>query len=468
MTARPNRSALLLLAPFALAAGCGAEPAPVHDPVAADVDGLTAEMMESYGIDGAVVVVVNGDDVVVASGYGRTQQGAPFDGETPVVAYSATKALSAFVYASLIEDGAFDVDAPLGSYLEDAPESWRDLPFWRLLNHTSGITTITDRPEFPALDADPRSSNADVYRIVRDLPFDYAPGESSRYRQSGWAVAEMIVENELGRSWPELVEAHLTGPAGARATGHRQMLSGGREIPLLTSAGWYQTTANDMAAIFRALNSGAVVDSGFLEELLYRDVYNFEGYSLGSIQQTVDGIRTVGHRGGGARATIRYAPGAELGVAVFTDQEDNREFAEDLATLLVRRVASDVEARLPVAALLLPLSDRPAGEIVTAYERAAAEAKPRYDFRMAEPTLNRLGYAALREDDVAGAIELLSLNVRAHPNSANAHDSLGEAYLAADRLEDARRSYRRALELSPSSQNPAQMLERIDSLTAAN
>ncbi len=47
--------------------------------------------------------------------------------------------------------------------------------------------------------------------------------------------------------------------------------------------------------------------------------------------------------------------------------------------------------------------------------------------------------------------DIFEWNVAAHPQSANVHDSLGEAYLGAGRRDDARRSYQNALRMDPSS-----------------
>jgi CubicO group peptidase (beta-lactamase class C family) len=121
----------------------------------------------------------------------------------------------------------------LGDLLDDAPPEWASIPFWRLLNHTSGITMIVNRSEFEQIDADPASTNADIYQVVRQFPLEYQPGEASRYRQSGYAVAEMIVAERLGKTWPELVEEHVTGSARAMATVHGPLASGRRTTPLL-------------------------------------------------------------------------------------------------------------------------------------------------------------------------------------------------------------------------------------------
>jgi pimeloyl-ACP methyl ester carboxylesterase len=74
--------------------------------------------------------------------------------------------------------------------------------------------------------------------------------------------------------------------------------------------------------------------------------------------------------------------------------------------------------------------------------------------RFDEDLLNRLGYALLREQDTAAAIAIFELNVREHPDAANPHDSLGDGYTAAGRLDDALASYRRAVQLAEADGDP--------------
>jgi len=63
-----------------------------------------------------------------------------------------------------------------------------------------------------------------------------------------------------------------------------------------------------------------------------------------------------------------------------------------------------------------------------------------------EEVVNRLGYEHLQSGDTSGAVELLKLNVTAYPSSANAYDSLGDAYLANGQKDLARKNSKLALE----------------------
>lgn len=82
-----------------------------------------------------------------------------------------------------------------------------------------------------------------------------------------------------------------------------------------------------------------------------------------------------------------------------------------------------------------------------------------YDFR--EPALNEVGYVALASHDARGAVSILQLNAQQFPESWNARDSLGEAYLAAGDTAQALIQYEKALELDPKNENAAKVLAAL-------
>jgi tetratricopeptide (TPR) repeat protein len=104
----------------------------------------------------------------------------------------------------------------------------------------------------------------------------------------------------------------------------------------------------------------------------------------------------------------------------------------------------------------------PAADIVAFYEAESGRSDSAYDFDRAEWAINRIGYAMLREGRIDDAVAVFALNVCEHPSSANAHDSLGNAYLERGDLDAALSSNGRVLEPEPSSQNARAMIERIE------
>lgn len=83
------------------------------------------------------------------------------------------------------------------------------------------------------------------------------------------------------------------------------------------------------------------------------------------------------------------------------------------------------------------------------------------DYYVSESQLNALGYRLLGMKKVREAIEIFKLNVETYPQSANAYDSLGEAYMTNGDKEFAVRNYQRAVELNPQNSNAIEMLKKL-------
>jgi pimeloyl-ACP methyl ester carboxylesterase len=75
--------------------------------------------------------------------------------------------------------------------------------------------------------------------------------------------------------------------------------------------------------------------------------------------------------------------------------------------------------------------------------------------RFDEALLNQLGYELLRAEQVEDAIAIFELNVEEYPEAPNPYDSLGDAYRAAGRLEEAKRQYERAVALAEEQDHPS-------------
>jgi hypothetical protein len=83
----------------------------------------------------------------------------------------------------------------------------------------------------------------------------------------------------------------------------------------------------------------------------------------------------------------------------------------------------------------------------------------RYHF--SEDYLNSIGYDLLDKNKNKEAIAVFSLNTEMYPNSANAYDSLAEAYLKDGQIELARKYYKKTLELNPNNDKAKNVLKNM-------
>ena len=98
---------------------------------------------------------------------------------------------------------------------------------------------------------------------------------------------------------------------------------------------------------------------------------------------------------------------------------------------------------------ILKLIDAPGGAEKAAQQLATARQKDPNAKIFDEGLVNEIGYEHLQEGDTKGAIAILQLNTNAFPKSANAYDSLSDAYLADGQKDLARENAKKALELLP-------------------
>jgi tetratricopeptide (TPR) repeat protein len=89
----------------------------------------------------------------------------------------------------------------------------------------------------------------------------------------------------------------------------------------------------------------------------------------------------------------------------------------------------------------------------------AGSAASEYNF--AESELNELGYRLLQTNKLAEAVEIFKLNVEMFPQSANAYDSVGEAYMRHGQKDLAIANYKKSIELNPKNTNATAKLASL-------
>jgi len=91
----------------------------------------------------------------------------------------------------------------------------------------------------------------------------------------------------------------------------------------------------------------------------------------------------------------------------------------------------------------------------------AAMHKVNPDFKLDEGAINSWASQLSSENHLPEATELLKLNVQLYPDSGNAFDSLGEAYMKSGQKERAIESYKKSLEKNPDNTNARDKLKQL-------
>jgi fermentation-respiration switch protein FrsA (DUF1100 family) len=131
----------------------------------------------------------------------------------------------------------------------------------------------------------------------------------------------------------------------------------------------------------------------------------------------------------------------------------NPTFYPEIVNFLNTEAGFHVRQPFPSIASMMALTIDSMGiePALAQYRSLRKEEPPRYNFGEAE--LKYLGYDLLEKKRVNEAIAVLQLNAEQFPQSFNAFDSLGDAYIVAGKDHEATESYRQSLVLFPKQEN---------------
>ncbi|MBK6478300.1 MAG: tetratricopeptide repeat protein [Saprospiraceae bacterium] len=102
----------------------------------------------------------------------------------------------------------------------------------------------------------------------------------------------------------------------------------------------------------------------------------------------------------------------------------------------------------------LPIEER-----IALYHKLKEEKFELYDFGN-ETELTLYGYSFLWENNISEAIVVFRLVISEFPNSANAYDSMGEAYLQAKDSTKALQYYEKSLQMNPDNFNAEDVIQK--------
>jgi len=167
------------------------------------------------------ILIAQGGKVLVSKGYGMAnyELGVPNTPQTKFRLGSITKQFTAMAIMQLQEQGKLDVNDAVSRYVEESPETWKEITIHHLLTHTSGIPSYTNFSNYVSLMTIPTNPKELIARF-KDKPLEFAPGEKYRYSDSAYNLLGFIIENVSGKKYEEFLGENIFAPLGMTDTGH--------------------------------------------------------------------------------------------------------------------------------------------------------------------------------------------------------------------------------------------------------
>lgn len=405
---------------------------------------------------------------------------------------SISKQFTAVAVVKLARQGRFALSDRVASHLPAFP--YPEITIEQLLSHTSGMPDVlgyysdllrSGKPTGPL-------NGADIVEVLTTIkrPTDFAPGARYSYNNSGYLVLAALVEAKANQPFDQYLERNFFKPLRMtstllrtpqnealitnRAMGFRPGPTGDRrpadQIPgfFVRGAGGIYSTVDDLLRWQNALTGGKLLTASEWRRAttparLTDGSTAPYGHGM-ALRKSPLGVLKIGHGGHyrGFKSELAYYPAARLTVIQLTNNwQDHR--LEANATALQQIAQGETPA--PVLASIdrevynRAMTAEPAA--VRTWFSAQLAAIPA-SFEVKEADLNALGYTFLKAADHPRAVLVFALTVEAFPRSANAHDSLAEAYAEQGDLKAALGAAQTALSLDPANKDIQQRIKELN------
>ena len=233
-------------------------------------------------------------EVDAAFGLADRRLEVPMTTSTRLGIASGTKAFTAVAVMQLVTEGALALDTPVRDVLgTDLPLVDDRVTVEHLLTHLSGIGDYVDEEAFPdttdhvlTVPVHTLTTTEDYLAVLGGRPQVFEPGERCVYNNSAFVVLALVAGRVAGRPFEELVLERVCGPAGMGASAFLRSdeLPSGAAVGYLwddrprtnvlhlpvvgTGDGGLYTTTADVAAFWRALESGVLLPHEVVDDMV--------------------------------------------------------------------------------------------------------------------------------------------------------------------------------------------------------
>jgi CubicO group peptidase (beta-lactamase class C family) len=348
------------------------------------LDALIDAYAKLYKFNGTALVAKNGA-ILLNKGYGyRNAADKLINNEQTIFQLgSITKQFTAAIILKLQEEKKLSVSDKLSKYFPGYPKG-DSVTIEHLLTHTSGIYSYTNDPNFMANEVTKPASREMMMALFRDKPFDFSPGTSWNYSNSGYSLLGYIIEAVTKKPYEQAVRNYIFTPLGMKHSGFdftnlksREKATGyfklaDKEIvpaPIVDStvsysAGAIYSTTGDLFLWHNALQKNNILSKA-QQDKAYTPVKNKYGYGWGI--DTIEGKRKVAHGGGihGFTTNISRVPEDDVCIVLLSNASNTTlgEITKNIFAILYGK-----EYQLPKERTAIKLSEEKLKEYEGEYE----------------------------------------------------------------------------------------------------
>ncbi|MDN3202967.1 serine hydrolase domain-containing protein [Algoriphagus sediminis] len=188
-------------------------------------------LMTSKGVPGMVIGIrKNGESQFFAEGYSDIPNQHPMTTDHVQYVQSISKTFVGVAILKLAEEGRIDLDVSIEKYLPARITDWIEdsekMTVKMMLNHTSGIPEYNYLPEYITLllqVKDYAFHPEDYIQMLEDKSPDFEPGSRYSYRNSGYVVLALLLD-EITGDHARYIREQIFSPLGMETSYYRESI----------------------------------------------------------------------------------------------------------------------------------------------------------------------------------------------------------------------------------------------------
>ena len=208
------------------------------------IDQMIYDFMEEEGIPGMTLAIVQAPYIPRVIGYGVTdfEKGNLAAAKTLWPIGPISQGFTAVAIMQLVEKGKLHLNDPVGHYLKDIPEEWKEITLLQLLQHSSGIADYREQEGYTvSSDYSPRQ----LIDKVKSLPLAFAPGTDVKQSATNFLLLTSVIEKAAKMPYHDFVKKYQIDYLGLKGTFFGEDLARVKQEDVTVTANIHQTFKKD-------------------------------------------------------------------------------------------------------------------------------------------------------------------------------------------------------------------------------
>ena len=436
-------------------------------------------LIKRHQIPGVALAIVKNDSIILQENFGKAniEHNVDLKDSSIFRVYSLTKLPVAIAVFQLIEQKKLTLNDEIATYIDSLPNSWKVVTIQHLISHSSGLPAMRSFPNLEKL------TEVEVKKLVFQENIQFNKGEKYDYNQTNFWLLQKIIEKVSGETFSNFILKNQFDNAQKnvffssnskeivknRVTAYFPFRTGTIEIDHPTLVGNYMLAANGLNITLeeflkwdKKLKTNQLLKQETKEKMWEMFSYSKSDkiFTNGWDKRVVNSHNSYGFSGSLVTA-YRIFPNDKLSIIFLGNGLGNyfniENIINHIASLLDEDIV-DLNNRV-FEKLLQPIVDADIHQFKKAFNDLwNNENFININF---EQQINAVGYQLMNQRRMEKAIDVLAFNSLQFPKSANAFDSLAEAYYRNNNDSLAAKNYKIAINLGGTNGNAKQMLARL-------